>query len=71
MPPFLRLTSIWSPNVFLIGKAVHPIRLTFLNEILIDVGIPAQLKLESSFAAVKGTRMKSKQSMKLNYARPK
>ena len=53
------------------GKAINPSFLTFLSETAINAGIPEQLKLERSSAAVKNTRAISKQSMKLNNARQK
>ena len=53
------------------GKAINSSCLTFLSESAINVGVPEQLKLERSYAAVKNTREISKQSMKLNNARPK
>jgi len=53
------------------GKALNPTCLTFLSESAIESGVPEKLKLERSVAAVKDTRNISKQSMKLNNARPK
>ena len=53
------------------GKAINPSCLTFLSEIAINADLPEKLKLERSCAAVKNTRQISKQSMKLNNARPK
>ena len=53
------------------GKALNSTCLTFLSEAAIDNGVPERLKLERSYAAVKDTRKISKQSMKLNDARPK
>ena len=53
------------------GKAINPTCLTFLSEIAIDTDVPSQLKLERTIAAVKNTRNISKQSMKLNDAKPK
>ncbi|MBW3042702.1 urease subunit alpha [Prochlorococcus marinus] len=53
------------------GKAINPTCITFLSESAIDAGIPKQLQLERSCAAVKNTRTISKQSMKLNDAKPK
>ena len=52
------------------GKAINATCLTFLSETAIDNGVPKQLKLERLYAAVKDTRKISKQSMKLNDARP-
>ncbi len=53
------------------GKAIYPSCLTFLSQSAIDTGVPEKLKLERSYAAIKDTRNISKQSMKLNDARPK
>ncbi len=53
------------------GKAINPSCLTFLSKSAINVGVPVELKLERSFAAVQNTREISKQSMKLNDSRPK
>ena len=53
------------------GKAINPSCLTFLSQSAIDTGVPEKLKLERSYAAIKDTRNISKQSMKLNDARPK
>ena len=53
------------------GKAIYPTSLTFLSESAIDAGVPERLKMERSYAPVKDTRTISKQSMKLNDARPK
>ena len=53
------------------GKAINPTCLTFLSESAIDSGVPERLKLERSCAGIKDTRNISKQSMKLNDARPK
>ena len=53
------------------GKAINPTCLTFLSEIAIDADVPSQMKLERTIAAVKDTRHISKQSMKLNDAKPK
>ena len=53
------------------GKAINPSCLTFLSESAINAGVPEQLKLERSYAAVKNTRDISKQSMKLNDSMPK
>ena len=52
------------------GKALKHSCLTFLRESAIDEAIPKRLKLERSYALVKDTREISKQSMKLNNARP-
>ena len=52
------------------GKAINPSCLTFLSQSAIDTGVPEKLKLERSYAAIENTRTISKQSMKLNNAKP-